>query len=218
MRSAGQPPADRIVRVFPTCPVSPLTRRHDGFSLDSPRKRVLQSLKPVQDSQSCDHSSRTLQCPAALFPAPKSRSGGGRKPGQPVALSAFPEVSPGNSFSRITGCCWPYRSHLAVSGTLTFRWTHSLIVSFCPQDKKRPPLCRSCGRRDFPVDTRGNLRFKSRSDLASHTISTTCKLQKKISALHSFATDQNASIGIRTNGFRTSVPGNNPRNQRVPSR
>ena len=36
MRSAGQPPADRIVRVFLTCPLSPRRRRHDRFSSTAP--------------------------------------------------------------------------------------------------------------------------------------------------------------------------------------
>ena len=32
MRSEGQPPSDRIVRVFLPCPLSPRRRRHDRFS------------------------------------------------------------------------------------------------------------------------------------------------------------------------------------------
>lgn len=93
MRSAGQPPADRIVRVFLPCP------RHRGCgamtvsALDSPRKRVPLLPKPVPGLAISRSPSPTPQIPAARS-APKSKRGGGRKPGQPVALSAFLEVSP----------------------------------------------------------------------------------------------------------------------------
>jgi len=99
-----------------------------------------------------------LRWPAALPAHGAGRGGGGRNARATSSHSrAFLEVSPGNSLSRITGCRWLCRNHPAKSGTLTFRWTHSPSVCCAPQYKKLSPLCRTCGRRDFPVEERGNL-------------------------------------------------------------
>jgi hypothetical protein len=155
----GPATPDRIVRVFLTC-LSPRRRRHDRFSQTAPteasaalcrsrlpiRHRVMPNLQPCGWPAACLLLQRATR---------------GRKaatPGQPVAQSAFLEVPPGHSLSRIAGDRWLCRNHSAQPGNLTFRCTHSPSLCCVPQVKNFAPLCRNCGRRDFPVEAVGNLR------------------------------------------------------------
>jgi hypothetical protein len=43
----------------------------------------------------------------------------------------------------------------------TFRWTHFVTERFGPQQKNMSPLCRNCGRRNFPVESLGKPRTNS---------------------------------------------------------
>jgi len=155
MRSAGQPPADRIVRVFPTR----LCHRGGGAMTASarrPRKRVPCLAEAGSGFAISRSLIPTLRHPAARL-LRRAEVEEAASPGNQSRWCAFLEVSPGNSLSRIAGCRWLCRNHPAESGTLTFRWTHSPLLCSSPQHKKCLPLCRSCGRSEFPVDTRGNL-------------------------------------------------------------
>lgn len=117
--------------------------------------------KPVADSCSCDHKSDSC-CGLASGPSCFEKQVGeeAATPGQPArARAQFLEVSPRQSAfenHRLPPAC---RNHPASSGTLTFRWSQSLLVRPREQRKKLSPLCRTCGGSEFPVDERGKLRI-----------------------------------------------------------
>ena len=122
-------------------------------------KRVPHLLKPIAEQPFRNGGSATLRLASGLSFAPRSSKGEeAATPEQPVAQSAFLEVPPGNSLTRIAGDRWLCRNHSAQPGILTFRCTHSPSLCCGPQVKNLAPLCRNCGRRDFPVEVVGNLR------------------------------------------------------------
>ncbi len=103
----------------------------------------------------------------AVRPAPCSKEhqaggGGGRNARATSRTCARFWMSASDSPSRIASCRWLCRNHSASSGNFTFRWTHSQPDCCASQHKKVSPLCRTCGRCDFPVEVRGKLRMNFR--------------------------------------------------------
>ena len=93
MRPKGQPPLDRIVRVFLTRLLSPRRRRHDRFSSTAlaSENRICQSRLLIRDRAITNP--QPLRWPAPYL-APRSEEGEeAATPGQPVAPCAFLEVS-----------------------------------------------------------------------------------------------------------------------------
>jgi len=126
MRPTGQPPVDRIVRVFLPCPLSPRRRRHDRFSpIALSPFRTTSATFAKASRRFAIMRSRTrnrLRWPAALSCSEEqSQRRRPQRPGNQSRSRAFLDVSPGDPLSRITGCRWLCRNHPAKSGTLTFR-------------------------------------------------------------------------------------------------
>ena len=100
---------------------------------------------------------------SVLLSAPKSNEqvGGGGRNARATSrtcarcLECPPAIHPRES----PGCRWLCRNHSASSGNFTFRWTHFPSDRCASQHKKLTPLCRSCGRCDFPVEDGGKLRI-----------------------------------------------------------
>ena len=96
--------------------------------------------KPVAESLSCDRDSQ-LAVASGLSSAPKSNKGEeAATPGQPVAQSAFLEVPPGDSLSRIAG----YRQLAAIirpSQKLSRFAEHTLRHFVARRKSKTSPRC-----------------------------------------------------------------------------
>ena len=93
MRPTGQPPVDRIVRVFLPQPLSPRRRRHDRFSPSAPsslRTTVPHLPKPVTDPSSRDHEPATVA--VASSPVLLRRAKLGRRPQRPGNQFALSRV------------------------------------------------------------------------------------------------------------------------------
>jgi len=123
MRPEGQPPSDRIARVFLTLLLSPRRRRHDSLQPVSTRKRMPPLLKPVVArvvrARTCDRCKWTSS-PDLLRRARRGEEAA--TPGQPVALSAFLEVYlPGRFTLGNRRLPLARRNHPAESGIFTFR-------------------------------------------------------------------------------------------------
>jgi len=159
MRSAGQPPADRIVRVFLICPLSPRRRRNDRFSPTAPASGCpfaeASSVFAISDraSLAVPQIQRSVLLEEQKGRRPQARA--------PVALSAFLEFPPATRF-RESPATAGSAAIIRLSQELSrFAAPTLRQVADCSQHKKRPRLCRNCGRCDFPVEAGGNLRLNS---------------------------------------------------------
>lgn len=83
---------------------------------------------------------RNFAVASSLSFAPKSRRGRRPQARATSRASAFLEVPPGHSLSRIAGYRWLCRNQPAQPGTLTFRFTHFPLLRCAPQCKKRAAL------------------------------------------------------------------------------
>ena len=140
MRSAGQPPADRIVRVFLACRLSPRRRRHDASARQPP-----QAGAPFAEAR-LELAILRLRVPCrAANPAVRSvrrtERGGGRNA---RATSRAKRVS-GSFHSMIL-----FRESLATAGSAAIIWPSQELSRFAgptlcqiivPRNTKSRPVC-----------------------------------------------------------------------------
>jgi len=144
MRPEGQPPPDRIIRVFLTWHC-----RRGGGDMNATAsifpRRALHVLKPVDDSRSCDRKYSTAAVRTAL-PCLKSKTGEeAATPGQPVALSRVSGSFPSAIRSRESPLLLARRNHRSSQERSRFAGTQFLLLCCVSQHKKESALCRNCG-------------------------------------------------------------------------
>jgi hypothetical protein len=138
--AAGASHPSRIVRGSSDLPHPPLARRDDASGPSAlPREcRICQSWLR---SRSCDHKAQPLRGPAA-----HSRYGAGsgrrpQRPGNQFAFARVSDMSPGDSPSRITGCCRPCRNHPASSENSHVFAAPTLSQNRAVRNKKTSRTC-----------------------------------------------------------------------------
>ena len=141
---------------------SPKTKMRFGASHPEPHRNV--------DSHPATHGHRVAVTDRVSEPAVGSSSeeqdrGGGRNARATSALAR--NRTPGDTHPR--ECSPAAAGSAAVSSqaqeSSRFRCTHSRILRCGPQYKTITLLCRTCGRRHFPVEERGNLSRIASSSL-----------------------------------------------------
>jgi hypothetical protein len=157
----GQPPGTASYVVSCSAFVT-AGRRNDRFGPSTLRRA---SHLPKPSCRSATLRSRTCNCCGGQRPCPAPKSGKGEEaatPGQPVAHPRSWSVPRRFTLEN-------HRLPLALPQSLgklrkhsRFRCTHSQPECRAPQYKKSAPLCRNCGRCDFPVEYRGKLEAITR--------------------------------------------------------